>query len=497
MNKNKVGLYVGVNSLGGVLIDRKKVISMAKFDLDSLEDESRAENLSEDIKWEALINKTLREISADSKNVYLSLADRDFIFRFLEMPLMKRKEVESSLTYEIEKYIPFKLNELRWDYNYISFSKEKKINISFVGIKEDIYQNIQDLFTRLGLTTLTCEPSSVSLARCLKTIKKFSKLKNYAILDLTKTEGYLTFFYYDLPVFNRYFIIPRKEDALDAEELVKPVHLSFEYFKREFKFYQLDKLIVVTDSANEELIGLLKEDVQTDVDVCYPGEFMGTGGCVENIKALGAGDMEQSVYKFRPNLRKTTEQLDRVKKEIPFNKVLIAVLLGVGFLVYGALYVTTAVKVTAEKSLAYVQEQAIIVPSEIKGFSWEEIGADVSKNINQTKFYEKAKGKRKQFNLMLQKLIKTRVESILPSGVWFESINLRSNNDKRSGSMKGLAFMNDEFKEREIIDQFVYALKQDPVIKDIFSKVELSFTGRKKEKEFMITTFSLELFSIE
>ena len=173
MGKTKVGLYLGVDSLGGVVISNGKVIASARYTLSSLEEESHVENLSDEVKWEALINKCMREMNVETKEIYLSMADRDFIFRFFEMPLMKRHEIQSSVTYEIEKYIPFKLEDLRWDYSTIKFPKEKKMDVAFLGLKEDIYQNIQGLFTRLGFNPVVFEPSAVSLARTLKTIKKF------------------------------------------------------------------------------------------------------------------------------------------------------------------------------------------------------------------------------------------------------------------------------------------------------------------------------------
>ena len=127
MGKIKVGLYLGVDSLGGVVISGGKVIASARYTLSSLEEEAHVENLSDEVKWEALINKCLREMNVEGKEVYISMADRDFIFRFFEMPMMRRNEIQSSVTYEIEKYIPFKLEELRWDYSTLKFPKEKKI----------------------------------------------------------------------------------------------------------------------------------------------------------------------------------------------------------------------------------------------------------------------------------------------------------------------------------------------------------------------------------
>ena len=245
-------------------------------------------------------------MGVDTKDIYLSMADRDFIFRFFEMPLMRRHEIQSSVTYEIEKYIPFKLEELRWDYSCIKFVKEKKMDISFLGIKEDIHQSTQGLFTRLNLNPVSFEPSAVSLARMVKTLKKFAKIKNFALLDLTGSEGYLTFFHYDLPVFNRYFAIPMQDGEVKLDELANPIRLSFQYFRREFSFYHLEQLIVVANNPDEQLISMLKEDLAADVQACCSDDFLPQGGSIECVKALGVVDAANSAYKFKPKLSPTS-----------------------------------------------------------------------------------------------------------------------------------------------------------------------------------------------
>ena len=76
MALERIGLYVGTSSIGAVSVQGRKLVSSVKFDLSSLEEETKVETLSEEIKWEALINKTMRDIGSDSKNIVVSLADR-------------------------------------------------------------------------------------------------------------------------------------------------------------------------------------------------------------------------------------------------------------------------------------------------------------------------------------------------------------------------------------------------------------------------------------
>jgi len=493
MSKLKIGLYVGVDSLGGVVTNNGKIVSFSRYDLASLEEESHVENLSDDVKWEALINKAMRDMNVEAKDVRLSLADRDFIFRFFEMPFMKQSEVQSSLTYEIEKYIPFKLEDLRWDYSYASFPKEKKIDVSFIGIKEDIYQNIQGLFTRLGFNPLSFEPSAVSLARGIKTLKKFSKIKNFALLELTSGEGYLTFFYCDLPVFNRYFNLVRVDGELKTEDVVNPVRLSFQYFEREFHFYKLEHLIVASNSPDDTLVSMLKEDLQCNVHLCCPDDVMPGGGSLESLKALGAADLSASMYKFRPVLRPTFEQLARVKKEIPLNRTMLLSLLAIGLVVYTGIYFWTENNVKQLQGVLQNKMMEVVMPEAIKPVGWDGAQNMIDGKRDELKTISGIKSAYHPITPFLQKMIRTKDESFIQEGIWLESFDLHDNAGMWQGSLSGKAFFDDERKERTAIDEFVYKFRQDSVLRGYFPQVELVSASCIVDGEFNLMDFKVEL----
>jgi hypothetical protein len=48
MSKKKIGIYLGLNSIGAVAMEGKKVLSAVKYDLSSVEEEAKVENLNEE-----------------------------------------------------------------------------------------------------------------------------------------------------------------------------------------------------------------------------------------------------------------------------------------------------------------------------------------------------------------------------------------------------------------------------------------------------------------
>ena len=493
MGKIKVGLYLGVDSLGGVVISNGKVTASARYTLSSLEEESHVENLSDEVKWEALINKCMREMNVETKEIYLSMADRDFIFRFFEMPLMKRREIQSSVTYEIEKYIPFKLEELRWDYSTVKFPKEKKMDVSFLGLKEDVYQNIQGLFTRLGLSSVVFEPSAVSLARTLKTLKKFAKVKNFALLDLTGGEGYLTFFHYDLPVFNRYFTIPVvKDEAPKLEEVVNPVRLSFQYFRREFSFYKLEQLNIMSYTPNEQLVNMLKEELQTEVQLCCPDDFIPGGNGIENLKAMGVADAETSAYKFRPLLSPTAERIERAKVDVPLNRVMLFSIAALGIVVCTAFSLLTDRYLAQKDEELKAKQHELVVPASLKA-GWADVDKEVAARRADIGKIKAIKNSYVPIGPFMEKLIRTPADPFVPEGLWLGKLTVQQQSDKWNGTFDGKVFLDDARKERETLDKFVYNLGRDVTTRKIFSSVELVSSSRNKEGEFEATDFNVIL----
>jgi len=484
---------LGVDSLGGVVVSNGKVIARSHYALSSLEEESHVENLSDEVKWEALINKCMREMNVGTKDFYLSMADRDFIFRFFEMPLMKRHEIQSSVTYEIEKYIPFKLEELRWDYSTIKFPKEKKTDVSFLGLKEDIFQNIQGLFTRLGLNLVLFEPSAVSLARVIKTLKKFAKIKNFALLDLTPGEGYLTFFHYDLPVFNRYFTIPLvKDEVPKLEEVINPVRLSFQYFRREFSFYKLDQLIIVSKTSDEQLVNILKEELQTDVQSCCPSDFMAGDNGIENLKAMGVADAENSAYKFKPVLSPTVERVERAKAEVPLNRGMLFAIAVLGIAVYAAIFFLGEQNLTQKNAELQSKQRELVIPSGLKS-GWNGVDKEISSRRSEISQIMAIKNDYEPIGAFLERLIRIPDDPFVPEGLWLENLTAQRQGGRWSGSFDGKVFLDDARKERETMDGFVAKLGSDVVTCKVFSSVELVSSSRGKEREFEYTKFNVTL----
>ena len=494
--RKKVGLYLGVNSVGVAVVQAKDIEFLGRFEFSSL-DEGKIEALTDDIRWESLINKALREARADQGEVYVSMADRDFIVRSLEMPLMKRSEVESSLVYEIEKYIPFKMSELEWAYEYVRFPKEKRINISFIGIKENNLHRIREILARLNINAVFMEPSCLSLERSIKALKNFSKIKDFAFLDFSESESYLTFFQHGLPVFNRYLVLPKKEGVFDAAKFVDSVDFSFQYFRREYKAYQLEKFIIIGDIKDKSVVTSLHESLQTEVVTLSPYDLTARdNSSVEAVKALGAASRDFYPTVFKPVFKKTPHpaealEISEMPPEIPMLRIgLMTFLVVMGAVFSFFLSVMMGNEVGVKKQKLEKKEEKIVMPIKMKGLSWEqreELVEEKKKDI------DILRGIHSSFMNISEIFAKLHRKGMLPEGVWLVDLSISRLAGGYQGTLKGYIFRDDDYQERLGLNELVSRLKQEDIFMQVFSNVELDQSRRQKIREFEVTSFTLKL----
>lgn len=490
-----VGLYLGVNSIGVAVVAGRSILSLNQFDL-SATDDSKGDVANEDVRLEALINKALRESGAEEDSIYLSMADRDFIFRSLEMPVMRQTEIESSLVYEVEKYVPFKMTELEWTYASMRVPKDKKMNISFVGIRDSNLLRIRQVLERLGLRAKFIEPSSLSLIRALKTLKRFSKLKDFALLDLTEKESHLTFFQNNLPAFNRYLTIPKKEDLFDAAKFSESVDFSFQYFKREFRSYRIDKFIVATDIENKELTSSLEDGLQAQVEtVSSFGITNRNNASIESVKAFGAATSDQYPLVFKTGFKKTEisqegEIAEIVVEAPPLRVGLMGALLGLAL----GIALFTSIIMGNEVSVKEVDvkkaKEAVIIPEPLAPLAWGEYQTAVKELEVKIKTLQKAA---KSFNNLSEAFKSLSSRRVLPEGLWLENLKINRRGEGYSATMAGYIFRDDDYQERQGLDDFMARLKTEYALQTLFSKVELDSSSRQQKKDFEVTYFSINL----
>ncbi len=489
--RRSVGLYIGENVVSAAVVENKGEVRFSMVNTSSLEGEEK-EVLSKNIILETMVNKCMREIGVEEEEIFVSLADKDFIFRCIDFPLMSKQEVESALMFEIEKYVPFKIKDLIWDYSLIKSSAEKKIKASFLAIRNNIYQEYMNIFPELNLSVKNVEPSSVSLARLMKSIRSVRKIDSFILLDFAESESYITFFYKDLPIFNRYLTITLSEGNINVDKLSEEVRVSIQYFRREFRTYELTRLFVLCREDMKTYFSTLSKYTDSEVTVITPEEILKRDDAtVEYLKAYAVASTPFIYYRFRPLLKKEGEG-KKAKEEIfsfaPWNVPLLAGVSIVGMVVCIFLSIMLNNSLSLKRYELKKMEEKIAMPSQIKNMSVDKLKKYIVERKN---LLENMKEKLQQADKVAPLLEKLPL--VLGKGVWLTGFSLSNADSGYILEITGYVFRGDLDEARRGLDEFIDNLREDEVFSKLFTKISLLSSEKASFEGIDVLAFSLKL----
>jgi len=319
-------------------------------------------------------------------------------------------------------------------------------------------------------------------------------MKNFALLDFTKAESYLTFFQNDLPAFNRYFTISEKEGVFDLDRFIETVNLSFQYFRSEFKIYELDRFVIVGCDKNDSIVSSLKEGLQIKIDAISTRDLIKHDKAeVENIKALGAARRDFYPYKFKPVLRRPKESAEGAVRPITIPSLRVGQLsLAVSFAAVFSLFLSLFLgnKIFDERSKLKTEETKISRLKEKEGFLEAEAEENIKKQREKIVLLKELTVLFTEFYNFFEKL---GDERILPYRLWFEDLNITQRGSEHIGYLTGYVFRNNDYEEREGLNEFLTNLRKESAITTVFSNIEIESSDKKDLRGFQVTRFSIKL----
>jgi type IV pilus assembly protein PilM len=150
-----VGLDIGTNSVKLVELDRAKNtfrlknIGIAKLPRDTIVNGTiiHAELLEQTIKT------LFSEYKIKNKNVAISISGHPVIIKKITTDLMPEDELENTLPFEAEQYIPFSLDEVNLDFQILGTceDKENKMNVMLVAAKRAMISDYVSVLQNAGL----------------------------------------------------------------------------------------------------------------------------------------------------------------------------------------------------------------------------------------------------------------------------------------------------------------------------------------------------------
>ncbi len=507
---NSLGIYFGIKDINLVETSGKKIVNNIRLPhpntaMAELEDKVPAE-----IKLIAMLKDTFRTYRINAQEAFFCISGQDLVIRTFEIPLIPQSELKGVVSFEAKKYIPFKLEELDYDFQILFNKKNKTSLVLFVGIKKEILDNYISISKQLNLKVNVLEYSAFSILRFLK----LSGLNDNGIVaslcfDLNnEDEANFTVFENGFSLFSRDFVLTTEPVGFEKvvqedlkqklEKLKNEIRISFDYYKRKFSDKNIKELFVICNKeSHQELIPFFTES-SIKAKIVETQKLLGkeAGYSSMLVKSFAASLFNSAFLKIKINLIGT--KLKAIKAistrafqpitllegfKLDFKYIIIGIIICVVVFGYGLMRIAPM-----QEELVAIKNKRIKISTPIENDNIDELSA-VSANY------------RKKIKT-LDSLVKNQIYATypldaipksIPKGAWLDDFSFNKKND---GSLElvlnGQVYLENSEKEFETVNIFLEKLKNDTVFSKYFKEISISSIDRRKDQEkHSLTTFTI------
>lgn len=238
-------------------------------------------------KLSEALTKCREESGFSTHKLRLSLKGQGVIVRFIQFPKMKHEDVKAALTFEAEKYIPFKSDEVIVDFHVLDENaSDENMDLLLVAVKrEEVYAFIQP-FQESGFQIDLIDIDALAGVNALEYFFPENQEKGIAYLDIGTEISTVSVVQKGMPRFIR-------DVSFGRVDMLKRL-------KRKLGITEEEALehMKAGKGASEEAQAVLKESVEdlvteVKVSIDYYMDQASNGAAIEKLYLSGgSGNLE-------------------------------------------------------------------------------------------------------------------------------------------------------------------------------------------------------------
>src|SRR5215510_6310361 len=229
-SKSVVGLDVGSSAVRAVELTKSKTgYQMTGFAYEPLGPDSVVDGAIMDSRGVAnTIKRLLNEGSFKAKGTAAGVSGHSVIVKRVVLPVATEEEIDASLEFDAEQYIPFGMSEVNIDYQVVGPAEgsDPGMEVLLVAAKKDKIQNHTNVISMAGRSADVVDIDAFALQNAFEANYSVSPVATVALLNIGAslmniniTKGGLPLFIRDVPVGgNQYTDILQKELQLSFQE---------------------------------------------------------------------------------------------------------------------------------------------------------------------------------------------------------------------------------------------------------------------------------------
>ncbi|MCP4599489.1 MAG: type IV pilus assembly protein PilM [Proteobacteria bacterium] len=315
--KNLVGVDIGTSSVKVVQVrESGKGIHLMKYGVEPLPPQSIVDGhvMNGGAVVDAL-SKIFKDLRISQRDVALSISGHSVIIKKLNLPLMKRDELEEQIQWEAEQHIPYEISEVEIDYNILWQNPDVgQMDVLLVAAKKEEIQDLVEVVRQAKLKPMVVDIDAFALQNVYELSYGYNEGETIALLNVGASVTTVNILNGAVSQFTRDIT---NGGASITEEIQKQLQVSFEEAEAYKAGGDIDSQEVVPQEVDEiisNVVDALAAEIQRSLDF-----YMATTshGEVERIFITGGTSKI-------PYLRSSIERRSRVQVEQldPFRRVL-------------------------------------------------------------------------------------------------------------------------------------------------------------------------------
>lgn len=476
-----LGFYFGLRDISIVQSKAKKILSVGHISQEKIIGSDIEEKVPQDIKTVALIKDELRKQGIDAKQAGLALSSKDLIVRSFDLPLLPRDELSSAVIFESKKYLPFKPEDLIFDFQIKTDKKEKKHLVLFLGIQKERVDYYFSIMSQLGMRAATLEYSAFSFLRLANLVNLNMKgMFTFIALDMEDESNFMVA-EDGFPLFTRDMDLTTTDISLLPEKLKAEIQLSLDYYyHRKFPSKHIESIVFFAPKEYKDSIASLSQELDLANQFIDFSDYFNR----KNVLALNALrafsvslssttklllklDLISALEKTRIKAVGIREEIARLSlKDLqPEPKFLLLSVL----VIIVSFLLTVSLRTPLQKRLAHLIN-----------------GRPRLVTVSLDKTYEDLQAVESEYKVKLATMggLLNRypyltynlnaLPQLLPDGTWLNELIFRQTDAGKEFIIKGIAYLEDHSREFDAINTFFSKIKKNQQFLKTFKVIEIT-----------------------
>ncbi|MGM0574304.1 MAG: type IV pilus assembly protein PilM [Myxococcota bacterium] len=186
-SKNAIGLDIGSSSIKIIqLKEDRKGVNLQAFDMAMLPPEAVVDGAL--MNFTAIVEKIKELVGANrirNKDVCVSISGHSVIIKKISLPEMTADELDESIQWEAEQYIPFDIKDVNVDVQIVNpRAGQGQMDVLLVAAKKDVIHDYVSVVAEAGLRTMVVDVDTFAIQNMFELNYGFPPNETIALVNV-------------------------------------------------------------------------------------------------------------------------------------------------------------------------------------------------------------------------------------------------------------------------------------------------------------------------